>query len=98
MIDQCDIPISGSYHDCGYCIDGFQTSGGEDEVIREQCKNALRRMSTCSSLFENIDANQIISDDSEQPVIEFRQSEGMNYVFAQVLPFCLVPQCFSFFH
>ena len=105
MVERYDIPMGGSYHDSGYCLDDFHTCGGEDEVIREKCKNALRSLSMSSSLFENIDANRIIYDGlepiiydgSEQPGIEFRQSEGMNYMFVQVLPFPLVLRLFSLF-
>jgi|FLMP01.1.fsa_nt_emb hypothetical protein len=105
MVERYDIPIGGSYHDSGYCIDDFHTCVGEDEVIREKCKKALKSLSKSSSLFENVDANRIIYDrleqpiiydGSEQPEIEFRQSEGMNYsMFAQVLPFPLVLRLFS---
>ena len=83
MVD--NIWTGGCYHeDRGYCDDDSH-KGGENEVIREQCKEALvvRQMSMASSLFEDINANQIIPDDSEQPVIESHQTEGMDTIWSQ---------------
>lgn len=77
MVDNISIG-GGSYHeDHGYCDDDSH-KGGENEVIKEQCKKALRRVSMASSLFENIDANQIIPDGSHEPTIESYQKEGMD--------------------